>query len=132
MIKSFRDKRTAALFLGNDKMLNRDKIANTDLSAVSTGEALGPVHPGAHLLDYIEGAGITQYRLAKAIHVPPRRINEIVHGKRSITADTALRLGRYFRTSPQFWMNLQTTYDLAVAESKIGERLTQEIDPVAA
>ncbi len=113
-------------------MLNRDEITAADLSAVTTGETLGPVHPGAHLLDYIEGAGITQYRLAKAIHVPPRRINEIVHGKRAITADTALRLGRYFRTSPQFWMNLQTAYDLAVAEAEIGDRLNGEIEPVAA
>jgi len=113
-------------------MLNREDIMTTDLSAVTTGEALDAVHPGAHLLDYIEGAGISQYRLAKAIHVPPRRINEIVHGKRSITADTALRLGRYFRTSPQFWMNLQTAYDLAVAEAAIGERLNGEIKPVAA
>ena len=113
-------------------MLNRDDIKSADLSAETTGEVLPPVHPGVHLLDYIEGAGITQYRLAKAIHVPPRRINEIVHGKRSVTADTALRLGRYFRTSPQFWMNLQTAYDLAVAEAKLGARLDGEIKPVAA
>ena len=113
-------------------MLNRDNITTADLSAVTTGEPLAPVHPGMHLLDYIEGAGISQYRLAKSIHVPPRRINEIVHGKRSITADTALRLGRYFRTSPQFWMNLQTAYDLALAEADIGERLNEEINPVAA
>ena len=113
-------------------MLNRDEIMTADLSAVTTGETLGPVHPGVHLLDYIEGAGITQYRLARAIHVSPRRINEIVHGKRSITANTALRLGRYFRTSPQFWMNLQTAHDLAVAEAEIGDRLNGEIKPVAA
>ena len=113
-------------------MLKRDDITTTDLSEVTTGEVLDSVHPGAHLQDYIEGAGITQYRLAKAIHVPPRRINEIVHGKRSITADTALRLGRYFRTSPQFWMNLQTAYDLAVAEAKIRTHLNDEIKPVAA
>lgn len=113
-------------------MLKREELSATDLSEVTTGEILGPVHPGVHLLDYIEGAGISQYRLAKAIHVPPRRINEIVHGKRAITADTALRLARYFRTTPQFWMNLQSAYDLAVAESEIGERLDREIDPVAA
>ncbi len=113
-------------------MLNRDDIMTTDLTAVTTGEQLEIIHPGVHLQDYIEGAGITQYRLAKAIHVPPRRINEIIHGKRSITADTALRLGRYFRTSPQFWMNLQTAYDLAVAETKIGTHLNKEIKPVAA
>ena len=113
-------------------MLNRDELKTADLSAVTTAGTLGPVHPGLHLLDYIEGAGITQYRLAKAIQVSPRRINEIVHGKRAITADTALRLGRYFRTSPQFWMNLQTAYDLAIAEAEIGERLDTEIEPVAA
>lgn len=113
-------------------MLNREEIMTADLSGVTTGDTMPPVHPGAHLLDYLEGAGISQYRLAKAIHVPPRRINEIVHGKRSITADTALRLGRYFRTSPQFWMNLQTAYDLAVTEAEIGEQLSIDIDPVAA
>ena len=113
-------------------MLNREAMSTKDLSSVTTGKKLPAVHPGVHLLDYIEGAGISQYRLAKAIHVPPRRINEIVHGKRAITADTALRLGRYFRTSPQFWMNLQTAYDLAVAEAKLGEQLKQGIDPVAA
>ncbi len=113
-------------------MLNREQLPTADLSDVTTGEALPPVHPGVHLLDYIEGASITQYRLAKAIHVPARRINEIVHGKRRITADTTLRLGRYFRTSPQFWMNLQSAYDLAVAEADIGEKLVRDIEPVAA
>lgn len=73
------------------------------------------VHPGEILMEeFIEPYGITQHRLAVAIGVPPRRINEIVHGKRSITADTALRLGRYFGTSAQFWLNLQTSYDLRV------------------
>ncbi len=113
-------------------MIERDALSHIDLSDVATGETLPPVHPGQHLLDYIEGAGITQYRLARAIHVPPRRINEIVHGKRGITADTALRLARFFRTTPQFWMNLQAAYDLAVAEAAIGEKLMREIDPVAA
>ncbi len=71
--------------------------------------------------------GISQYRLAKDISVPPRRINEIVHGKRSITADTALRLGRFFGMSPQFWLNLQTRYDLEVAEDLLEDRLDQEV-----
>lgn len=71
------------------------------------------VHPGEMLLEeFIEPYGITQHRLAVAIGVPPRRINEIVHGNRRITADTALRLGRYFGTSAEFWMNLQSHYDL--------------------
>jgi addiction module HigA family antidote len=75
------------------------------------------------LEDFIEGFGITQNRLAVSIGVPPRRINEIVHGKRSITADTALRLGKYFGTSAQFWLNLQTHYDLDVAEDRVAEQI---------
>ncbi|MBN9611417.1 MAG: addiction module antidote protein, HigA family [Actinobacteria bacterium 69-20] len=76
-------------------------------------EKLSPIHPGEVLMeDFIEGFGITQNKLAVAIGVPPRRINEIVHGKRGITADTAIRLARYFGTSEEFWMNLQSHYDL--------------------
>ena len=78
---------------------------------------LAPVHPGEVLMeDFIEGFGITQNKLAVAIGVPPRRINEIVHGKRAVTQDMALRLGKYFGVSAQFWLNLQTQYDLDVAE----------------
>ena len=73
--------------------------------------------------DFIEGFAITQHRLAVAIGVPPRRINEIVHGKRRITADTALRLGRYFGVSAQFWLNLQTQYDLDVELDALGSEL---------
>ncbi|MFO7911072.1 MAG: HigA family addiction module antitoxin, partial [Desulfotignum sp.] len=74
---------------------------------------LPPIHPGEILIEeFLKPMGISQYRLAKDISVPPRRINEIVHGKRSITADTALRLGRFFGMSPQFWLNLQSRYDL--------------------
>jgi len=76
--------------------------------------------------DFIEGFGITQNKLAVAIGVPPRRINEIVHGKRAVTADTALRLGKYFGVSAQFWLNLQTQYDLDVAE----DRLSMQIDVI--
>jgi antitoxin HigA-1 len=75
---------------------------------------------------------ISQYRLAKDVHVPPRRINEIVHGKRAITADTALRLSRYFGTTAEFWTNLQSAYDLDVARQDIGSKLEKEIEPVAA
>lgn len=76
---------------------------------------LPPIHPGEILMEeFLEPMGISQYRLAKNISVAPRRINEIIHGKRSITADTALRLGRFFGMSPQFWLNLQTRYDLEV------------------
>ncbi|MBX3143744.1 MAG: HigA family addiction module antidote protein [Trueperaceae bacterium] len=85
---------------------------------------LEPVHPGEILLEeFIEPLGITQHRLAVAIGVPPRRINEIVHGKRRITADTALRLGRYLGTSAQFWINLQSHYDLEVELDELGDAL---------
>jgi addiction module HigA family antidote len=78
-------------------------------------DQLDPIHPGEILLeDFIKGFEITQNKLAVAIGVPPRRINEIVHGKRRITADTALRLGKYFGVSPEFWMNLQAHYDLRI------------------
>jgi addiction module HigA family antidote len=73
--------------------------------------------------DFIEGVGITQNKLAVAIGVPPRRINEIVHGKRAITADTALRLAKYFGTSAGFWLNLQTHYDLDLAEDRVAEQI---------
>ncbi|MDP2470855.1 MAG: HigA family addiction module antitoxin [Candidatus Palauibacterales bacterium] len=89
---------------------------------------LPPVHPGEVLLEeFLEPMEISQYRLAKDISVPPRRINEIVHGKRSITADTALRLSRYFGTSEKFWLNLQTGYDLEVERDRLGDRLEEEV-----
>jgi antitoxin HigA-1 len=87
-------------------------------------DKIEPIHPGEVLMeDFIDGFGITQHKLAVAIGVPPRRINEIVHGKRRITADTALRLGRYFGTSDQFWLNLQTRYDLEVEKDALGDAL---------
>lgn len=89
---------------------------------------LPPVHPGEVLLEeFLEPMELSQYRLAKDISVPPRRINEIVHGKRSVTADTALRLARYFGTSDRFWLNLQTSYDLDVEREKLGSRLDEEV-----
>lgn len=95
-------------------------------------DKLAPVHPGEILLaEFLEPLGLSQYRLALTIHVPPRRINEIVLGKRAISADTALRLGRFFGTSAQFWMNLQSRYDLEVAEDELGERLHQEVGVLA-
>jgi len=90
-----------------------------------------PIHPGEHLAEFLEELGISQYRLAKEIHVPPRRINEIVHGKRAITADTALRLGRYFGMEPGFWMNLQARYDMERAAEALGSKL-DEVRPLAA
>lgn len=93
-----------------------------------SAKKLPPVHPGEVLLEeFLEPMEISQYRLAKDISVPPRRINEIVHGKRSITADTALRLSRYFGTSERFWLNLQTGYDLEVERDRLGDRLEEEV-----
>ena len=87
-----------------------------------------PIHPGEILkVEFLDAMGITQYRLAKDINVPPRRINEIVHGKRSVSADTALRLGRYFNVAPQFWTNLQARYDLEMESDKLGDRLESEV-----
>lgn len=82
-------------------------------STTTENDRIAPIHPGEILMeDFIEGFGITQNKLAVSIGVPPRRINEIVHGKRGITADTAIRLARYFGTSEEFWMNLQSHYEL--------------------
>lgn len=87
-----------------------------------------PVHPGEILLeDFLNPLGLSQYSLARGLTVPPRRINEIVHGKRAITADTALRLGRFFGTSERFWLNLQTIYDLEVERDRLRNRLEKEV-----
>lgn len=87
-----------------------------------------PIHPGEILLEeFLEPMRLSQYRLAKDISVPPRRINEIVHGKRGITADTALRLARYFGTTDRFWMNLQTRHDLDVEKARLKGRLAREV-----
>ncbi len=89
---------------------------------------LPPVHPGEVLLEeFLKPLEISQYRLAKDISVPPRRVNEIVHGQRAISADTALRLGRYFGTTERFWLNLQTGYDLAVERDRLKDRLEKEV-----
>ena len=94
---------------------------------------LSPIHPGRILLEEFLGPmKISQYRLAKDIGVPPRRINEIVHGKRAITPDTALRLARYFDLSEHFWMNLQTHYDLQIEKARLADRLQQEVRIYAA
>jgi addiction module HigA family antidote len=87
-----------------------------------------PIHPGEILLEeFLKPMDISQYRLAKDISVDPRRINEIVHGKRAISADTALRLGRFFGTSARFWLNLQSHYDLELEEMELGDRLEEEV-----
>jgi len=90
-----------------------------------------PAHPGEVLLeDFLKPMGISQYRLAKGMKVYPRKINEIVHGKRSITADTALRLSRYFGTTAELWLNLQTLYDLEMARDAIEEQVVREVTPL--
>jgi addiction module HigA family antidote len=95
-------------------------------------EKLNPVHPGEVLLEeFLKPIGLSQNRLSLEIGVHARRINEIVLGKRRITADTALRLARYFGTSPQFWMGLQNDYDLDVAADALGNRLEVEVRPMA-
>ncbi len=85
---------------------------------------IAPIHPGEILLEeFLEPLGVTQHKLAVSIGLPPRRINEIVHGKRRITADTALRLARYFGTTDRFWLNLQTRFDLEVEKDNLGSSL---------
>ena len=87
-----------------------------------------PIHPGEILMEeFLKPLGISQYKLAKDINVPARRINEIVHGKRSISADTALRLSRYFNLSERFWLNLQARYDLEVEKDKLNDRIETEV-----
>jgi len=94
---------------------------------------LRPIHPGEVLrLDFLEALGISQYRLSRDMSVPPRRINEIVHGTRRITADTALRLARYFGTSERFWLNLQARFDLEEQKDLLGDRLKKEVRVLAA
>ena len=89
---------------------------------------LDPVHPGEILLEeFLLPLGLSQYRLAKDVSVPPRRINEIVRGTRAVTADTALRLARYFGTSERFWLNLQVGFDLEVQKDRLGKRLQREV-----
>jgi len=93
---------------------------------------LSPVHPGEVLQEeFLKPLGVSQYRLAKEISVSPRRVNEIVRGSRVITADTALRLARYFGTTDRFWLNLQARYDLEVERDRLGSRLEREVSVLA-
>ena len=94
-----------------------------------SNKLLPPIHPGEILLEeFLKPMGVSQYRLAKSTSVPARRINEIVHGKRAITADTALRLSRFFGMSDRFWINLQTRYDLEIEKDRLGSRLVNEVE----
>ena len=99
-------------------------MKNKLLTNITPGEILNE--------EFLQPMGITQYRLSKDIGVPPRRINEIVKGQRAITADTALRLGRYFAMSPEFWLNLQTHYDLEQEQERLAKRLETEVKVLAA
>ncbi len=104
-----------------------------DLKEVTTGKRVPPSHPGEILReDFLEPMGISVYALANAIKVPRSRVNDIVRGRRAITADTALRLARYFATSPEFWINLQAHYDLEVAKDTSRRRIEKEVEPHAA
>lgn len=95
---------------------------------MTTRKRLAPVHPGEVLAEeFLAPLELTQYRLAKSLSVPARRINEIVHGTRGVSADTALRLARFFGTSDRFWLNLQTAYDLDVERDRLGSRLEREV-----
>lgn len=102
------------------------------MSHIMTEERLPPIHPGEVLLeDFMKPLGLSQYRVAQDIGVPALRISQIVHGKRAVTADTAMRLARYFGTSPDVWLRLQARYDLEVAERKYGERINREVKVLA-
>ena len=104
----------------------------TSRSSTTIEDRLPPVHPGTVLLeDFLKPMGLSQYRLAKAISVPAQRIHDLVHGRRALTADTALRLARFFGMEAQFWMNLQARYDLDCAEDALAGRLDSEVVPLS-
>lgn len=106
-----------------------EEFATTDFSAVATGQPLQPVKPGDILLhDFMEPLGLSANALATALHVPTNRITGILSASRGISADTALRFAHYFGTTPQFWVNLQSNYELRLAEAKVGHRIRTEIE----
>ena len=112
------------------KAIKREDLSLIDFSDVVGRGRLPDIHPGEILNeDFLGPLGVSQYRLAQAVGVPPRRINEIVHGKRAISADTALRLARFFGTTPEFWINLQAQYDLRQAE-KLIKKIVEKIEPL--
>ena len=93
---------------------------------------IAPVHPGEYLRELLDELGLSQYRLAQEIGVAPMRISHVVRGQRPVTAELALRLGRYFGQSPRFWMNLQTRYDIDVTEQDLGQQVVREVRPFKA
>ena len=115
--------------------IKRDDIdkRKADFSEVASSRRLPPVHPGEILRDeFLKPMDISVYELANAIKVPRTRVNDIVLGRRAITVDTAIRLGRYFGTSSEFWINLQVRYDLDVADRTLRRRIEKEVSPRAA
>lgn len=90
---------------------------------------IAPAHPGVYLKELLEEMGLSQYRLAREIGVPAMRVSHLIRGKRPMTAELALRLGRYFGQSPRYWLNLQSRYDMDIAEDTIGERVVREVRP---
>lgn len=111
--------------------IKREELRSTDFSGIVTGRRLAPVHPGEVLLkEFIEPMDLTRYKVAKGTGVPQRRIDEICAGSRAVTADSALRLGRFFGVEAQFWMNLQARYDLEVAERESRKRIEREVTPL--
>lgn len=108
-------------------------LGGVDLTSIDSGKRVGPIHPGKILRrEFLSPLAITPYRLAKDLNVPLTRIAAILSGKRAISAETALRLARYFGTSKAFWLNLQASYDLDVASRKLGARVAAEVKPLAA
>jgi antitoxin HigA-1 len=97
-----------------------------------TKSSIAPVHPGEYLRELLDELGLSQYRLAQDIGVAPMRISHVVRGQRPVTAELALRLGRYFGQSPRFWMNLQTRYDIDVTEQDLGQQVVREVRPFKA
>ena len=112
--------------------IKREDLHSIDLTGIVSGRRLAPVHPGEVLLkEFIEPMAITRYKVAKDMGVPQRRIDEICAGNRAMSADTALRLARFFGIDAQFWMNLQACYDLEVAERELRKRIDREVTPLA-
>lgn len=97
-----------------------------------TAKRISPVHPGAYLKELLDELHLSQYRLAKDIAVPAMRINYVVNGKRPVTAELALRLGRYFGQNPRYWMNLQGRYDMDMAEDTLSDQVARQVQPLSA
>jgi addiction module HigA family antidote len=111
-----------------DGVTRRAKVNDREVFEYPTGPALVPVHPGLTLAQELSARGLSANALALKLRVPANRLTDIVRGQRAISAETALRLGRHFGTGAVFWMNLQTNYDLALAEREMGERINREVE----